>query len=423
MTGTPGLAVGGADEAARRTALARMRWTATGVLGGMLAALGVSALLQPAFPALQWVRAFAEAGAVGALADWYAVVALFRRPLGLPIPHTGIIPANKDRIGETLGQFVEQNFLTPENVVSQLDPPALANAMAAWLADADNSRALAASICDFVPGLLDAVGDEDVQPLLERVGSAQLARLDVAAVAARLLAVAVENERHQGVLDRALPAIERWLEANRGRIVEKFGEASRFTPVMVDAYIVGRFLAGIVALLHEVAGDRGHPLRRELDESVHKLIADLRTSDAYRERGRALLHEFVHHLSTERVYRALWDRLREEIRTDLAADHSAIRGVVADALVTLGRAVAADEGVKAKLATWSQRAAETLVVRHRHHAARLIAAVVKRWDAHEVAAKIELEIGRDLQYIRINGAIVGGLAGLVLHGLAKALGA
>ena len=156
---------------------------------------------------------------------------------------------------------------------------------------------------------------------------------------------------------------------------------------------------------------------------MHKLIADLRTSDAYRERGRALLHEFVHHLRTERVYRALWDRLREEIRTDLAADHSAIRGVVADALVTLGRAVAADEGVKAKLATWSQRAAETLVVRHRHHAARLIAVVVKRWDAHEVAAKIELEIGRDLQYIRINGAIVGGLAGLVLHGFAKALGA
>jgi uncharacterized membrane-anchored protein YjiN (DUF445 family) len=295
--------------------------------------------------------------------------------------------------------------------------------MAAWLADADNSRALAASICDFVPGLLDAVGDEDVQPLLERVAGAQLARLDVAAIAARLLAVAVENERHQDVLDRALPAIERWLEANRGRIVAKFGEASRFTPTMVDAYIVGRFLAGIVALLHEVASDRSHPLRRELDESVHKLMEDLRTSEAYRERGRALLQEFVHHLRTERVYRALWDRLREEIRADLAADNSAIRGVVADALVTLGRAVAADEGVKAKLAAWSRRAAETLVVRHRYHAARLIAAVVKRWDAHEVAAKIELEIGRDLQYIRINGAIVGGLAGLVLHGLAKALGA
>jgi uncharacterized membrane-anchored protein YjiN (DUF445 family) len=423
LTATPGLAIGGADEAARRAALARMRWTATGVLGGMLAILGASALLQPAYPALQWVRAFAEAGAVGALADWYAVVALFRRPLGLPIPHTGIIPANKNRIGETLGQFVEQNFLTPENVVRQLDPPALANAMAAWLADPDNSRALAASICDFVPGLLDAVGDEDVQPLLERVGSAQLARLDVAAVAARLLEVAVENERHQDVLDRALPAIERWLEANRGRIEAKFGEASRFTPTMVDAYIVGRFLAGIVALLHEVAGNRSHPLRRELDESVHKLMEDLRTSEAYRERGRALLHEFVHHLRTERVYRVLWDRLREEIRADLAADQSAIRSVVADALVTLGRAVAADEGVKAKLATWSQRAAETLVVRHRHHAGRLIAAVVKRWDADEVAAKIELEIGRDLQYIRINGAIVGGLAGLVLHGLAKALGA
>jgi uncharacterized membrane-anchored protein YjiN (DUF445 family) len=423
LTGAPGPIASRSDDAARRAALARMRWKATGVLGGMLAALGASAMLQPAYPTLAWVRAFAEAGAVGALADWYAVVALFRRPLGLPIPHTGIIPANKDRIGETLGQFVEQNFLTAENVVRELDPPALAAAMAGWLADADNSRALAASICDFVPGLLDAIGDEDVQPLLERVAGAQLARLDVAAIAARLLAVAVENERHQDVLDRAVPPIERWLEANRGRIVAKFGAASRFTPAMVDAYIVDRFIAGIVALLREVAGERNHPLRRELDESVRKLIEDLRTSDAYRERGRELVHEFLHHLRTERAYRALWDRLRAEIRADLAADDSGIRGVIADALVALGRAVAADENVKAKLAAWSQRAAERLVVRHRHHAGKLISAVVKRWDAKEVAEKIELEIGRDLQYIRINGAVVGGLAGLALHALARALGA
>jgi uncharacterized membrane-anchored protein YjiN (DUF445 family) len=133
------------------------------------------------------------------------------------------------------------------------------------------------------------------------------------------------------------------------------------------------------------------------------------------------VRDFVDHLRTERLYRALWDRLKEGIRTDLAADASAIRGAVADALTTLGRAVAADDGVKAKLALWSQRAVETLVVRHRHHAARLISAVIKRWDAEEVAAKVELEIGRDLQYIRINGALVGGLAGLALHFLATTL--
>ena len=411
------------DEAARRAALARMRWMATAVLGGMLATLGASAVLQPVYPALQWVRAFAEAGAVGALADWYAVVALFRRPLGLPIPHTGIIPANKDRIGETLGQFVEHNFLTPENVVRQLDPPALAEAMAAWLADADNSRALAASICDLVPGVLEAVADEDVQPMFERVAMAQLERLDVAAIAARLLAVVVESERHQALLDRALPALERWLDANRGRITAKFSEKSPLTPGALDRYIVDRFVGGIVALLHETARDRDHPLRRELDATVRGLIEELRTSEAHRERGRALVQDFVEHLRTERLYRTLWTRLKEEIRADLAADPSAIRDAVADALVTLGRAVAADDGVKAKLALWSQRAVETIVARHRHHAARLISAVVKRWDAEEVAAKVELEIGRDLQYIRINGAVVGGLAGLALHGLVKALGA
>jgi uncharacterized membrane-anchored protein YjiN (DUF445 family) len=411
------------DDAARRAALARMRWTASAVLGGMLAALGASAALQSVYPPLQWVRAFAEAGAVGALADWYAVVALFRRPLGLPIPHTAIIPANKDRIGASLGQFVDHNFLTPENVLRQLDPPALAEAMAAWLADADNSCALAASIGEAVPALLDALADEDVQRLLERVASAQLAQLDVAAIAARLLTVVLESDHHQDLLDRGLPALEGWLDANRGRITAKFGEESPLTPGALDRYVVDRFIAGIVALLHETARDREHPFRREFDARLRGLIEALRTSEAYRERGRALIGDFVEHLRTESTYRALWDRLREEIRTDLAAEASGIRAVVADALVTLGRAVANDAGVKAKLAAWLQRAVETLVVRHRHHVARLITAVVKRWDAGEVAAKIELEIGRDLQYIRINGALVGGLAGLALYGLAKALGA
>jgi uncharacterized membrane-anchored protein YjiN (DUF445 family) len=411
----------GFDEAERRAALGRMRWTASAVLGGMLAALGVSAALQPAYPALQWVRAFAEAGAVGALADWYAVVALFRRPLGLPIPHTGIIPANKDRIGASLGRFVEHNFLTPENVVRQLDPPALVHATAAWLTDADNSRDLAASICGLVPGVLDAVADEDVQRVIERVASAQLERIDVAAIAAQLLTVVIESERHQTVLDRALPALEHWLEANRGRITAKFGEASPLTPGALDRYIVDRFIAGIIALLRETAGDRDHPLRREFDATVRGFVEDLRTSEAHRERGRALLRDFVEHLRTERLYRALWDRLKQEIRADLAADASVIRDALADALATLGQAVVADQGMKAKLAAWSRRAAETLVVRHRHHAALLITEVVRRWDAEEVAAKVELEIGRDLQYIRINGALVGGLAGLALHAIAKTL--
>jgi uncharacterized membrane-anchored protein YjiN (DUF445 family) len=270
---------------------------------------------------------------------------------------------------------------------------------------------------------LDALADEDVQLLLDRMASAQLAQLDVAAVAAQLLTVVIESERHQHVLDRALPALERWLDANRGRITAKFSEKSPLTPGALDRYIVDRFIGGIVALAHETASDRDHPFRRELDATVRGLSERLRTSEEYRERGRVLVADFVEHLRTERTYRLLWDRLRHDIRPDLAAESSGIRAVIADALVTLGRAVAADDNVKAKLAAWTRRAAETIVVRHRHHAGRLIAAVVKRWDAQEVAAKIELEIGRDLQYIRINGAVVGGLAGLALHAIALAFGA
>ena len=194
-----------AQAAAGRARLRRMQWLATSLLGAMLVLFLVSAAYQSTHSALHWVRAFAEAGAVGAMADWYAVVALFRHPLGLPIPHTAIIPKNKDRIGESLANFVEHNFLTPENIIRELERHNAARALAEWLAVPANSRGVAQAVCEAIPAILDALDDEDVRRFFDRTLTPHLGKLDVSRIAGNALQVLTEGGRHQALLDRRDP--------------------------------------------------------------------------------------------------------------------------------------------------------------------------------------------------------------------------
>lgn len=196
--------------------LRRVQRFATSLLCAMLALLLLSAAYRSTYPWLALVRAIAEAAAVGAIADWYAVVALFRRPLGLPIPHTAIVPNRKGSIGEGLGDFVEQHFLTPENIVRKLQEHNAAKALAEWLTDTQNSRTVARAIGDFIPGMLRATEDTDIRRFIDRTVTPQLLRLDVSRMAGNILALLTEDGRHQMLLDRALRALEVWLTANQG---------------------------------------------------------------------------------------------------------------------------------------------------------------------------------------------------------------
>ena len=400
---------------AKPARLRRMKILATASLLAMLALLGLSTAGMAAHPWLHWVRAFAEAGAVGAIADWYAVVALFRRPLGLPIPHTAIIPRNKDRIGESLGSFVEQNFLTPENIVRRLESHNVAEAIARWLVQEGNKRAVAQAVCNLIPGLLRAGSDKDLQRLLDRTLTPMLLGLDVSRVAGHLLDLLRHSGRHQALLDQVLQASEAWLGTHQGLIKAKFSEASRYTPPVLDAYIVGKFVDGIVALLREVAGNPQHELRARFDVATLELIEDLKTSQEYRERGRALVRELVEHVRNEDFYRILWNDIRDRVEADLRGERSLLREHVGAALGLIGKEVLADPVLQRKLNAWWLEVVRELVLRFRHEASALIAEVVKSWDADEVGRKLELEIGRDLQFIRINGTVVGGIVGLLLH--------
>jgi uncharacterized membrane-anchored protein YjiN (DUF445 family) len=397
--------------------LRSMQRLATALLCAMIVLLVISASLKTAYPWLQWVQAFAAAATVGAIADWFAVVALFHHPLGLPFPHTAIIPANRNRIGASLGHFVEKNFLSAENILRKLEQRNLTLAGGEWLADSVNARKAADRLCSLIPAALNTLGDRDFRRFVERAITPQLRKLNVAGIAGDILTMLTAGGRHQAILDQALRTIEVWLVVNQNMIKAKFADASKYTPGILDTYIVNRFVAGIIALLHEIAGTSDHPLRRQFDQFTNVFIQDLKTSDAYRAQGEALTREFLAHVAREDCYEIVWNDLKQRILTDLASDDSMLRTNLAEAIAKLGGGLRDDRSVQNKVNAWLLQVIEGLLVRHRHQVSVLITEVVTGWDARVVGEKLELEIGRDLQYIRISGTLVGGTVGLLLHAI------
>jgi uncharacterized membrane-anchored protein YjiN (DUF445 family) len=395
--------------------LRRMRTTATCLLAGMIVLLLVCVIGQAAHPWLAWPRAFAEAGTVGAIADWYAVVALFRHPCGIPIPHTAIIPKNQQRIAESLGSFIEQNFLTPEVIIGRLSGFNAAEALAGWLAVRENSSMIADVVAGSLPRLLEGMDERDVEHLFDRFVIPRLRELEVSHVASQVLDILTEGNRHQPLLDRGLSAAETWLSDNVDLIKAKFSEASKFTPAPLDAYIVNKFVEGIIALIHEVVANPEHELRRQFDGAVQELSSNLRTSPVYRRFGRVLLRDCIRHLEEGGYYRVLLDHVRAHVLADLASGRSALREMIAGTFVSIGKGVASEPSIQHRLNAWWLDIAGLLVMRHRHQLSALITDVVKGWDAKEVSGKLEAEIGRDLQYIRINGTFVGGTVGVLIH--------
>lgn len=410
-----GKAVAGAAEPRKQARLARMRTTATALLATMVGLLIVSIIFQRDYPALAWLRAFAEAGTVGAIADWYAVVALFRHPFGIRVPHTGIIARNQERIASNLGSFVEQNLLTPEIVVDKLRGQNTAAAVAAWLARPDNSRIVAGSVAESIPALLRSFDDKEVVRFFERSVVPQLRTLDVSRLAGSILTILTEGNRHQPLLDHGLQALEGWLVANLDMVKSKFGEASRYTPALVDTYIVNKFVEGIVALLHEIVANPDHELRRQFDAAMRDLIHELETSDDYRRMGKAWMRDCIRYLRREDYYRILWERVRTRLSADIGGKQSLIRDTMAAALASVGKSVAEDPGIQQRLNAWWLDLVRTVMIRHGRKISALITEVVRSWNAEEVSRKIEAEIGPDLQYIRINGTFVGGSVGVLLH--------
>lgn len=406
-------------DAERLAALRRTKLLATAALVLCVIVFAVAKSFQGRWPWLGFVAAFAEAATIGGLADWYAVVALFKRPLGLPIPHTAIIPSNQHRIADNLGRFIETNFLAPEPVRQKLKEVDFAALAADWLSDRAKAEALARFVGRLVPKMLQAVEDTGLRDfatkrILERVG-----KVDLAPLAAELLSAFTDDRRHQRLLDEFTKIIgnflkdEQALAAMREKIRNEL--PSVFNLFRADAYLLKRIVASAATLLEEVRADPDHPLRGEFDSFVHGFVERLRQSPDYARRAEQLKRNFLARPELRGLAKDVWESMRRFIEQDAAAERSMTRRHLTSLFVEIGQNLARDQQIRADMNEGFVVALASFVEGQKSGVSGFIAEQVKGWDLGQMTTIIEINVGRDLQYIRFNGMLIGGLAGLALY--------
>jgi uncharacterized membrane-anchored protein YjiN (DUF445 family) len=412
--GAAGAAGAGADERRRRD-LWRMKASATGLL--LLAALGYVLARRwenDGGPAIAgYLRAATEAGMVGGLADWFAVTALFRHPLGLPIPHTALIPTKKDALGASLGEFVGENFLSAEVVGDRIQRADVAGLAGRWLATPGRAERVTAEVAVAARGAVGVLRDEDVQAVLEQAVTRRLRAVPVGPVAGRLLDRVIADRAHTRLVDLLLERAHGWLVANRDSLVGLIADQGPgWSPKFLDRRIAARVHADLLRVTQQIIDDPNHPARQTADKLLADLANDLRTDPATMARADALVAAF---LERPPVRQALADLAAAGRRLvlDLIEDPgSELRTRTAGALRQFGVRLETDAALRVKVNGWLEAAAAHVVTNYRDELTRTITDTVERWDAAETTRKIELQVGRDLQYIRINGTVVGALAGL-----------
>ena len=411
-----------ASPEARAAQFRRMKRIATGLLAFMFALFVAATMLEPRWPPLAYVRAFAEAAMVGAIADWFAVVALFRRPFGLPIPHTAIIPRNKNRIGESLGAFICNNFLAPELVAAKLDSLDAAGRLAGWLSNPSTAELLARRAAHFMPALLDALEEDAVRTFARTTMTRGLASVQAAPLAARVLSVLVAHGHHQALFDRALDLTAGFLLRNEENIRARVADHSwRWLPRWMDRKLADKVMDGGLDTLAELR-DPAHPWRDEFQAAVLEFIERLVHDPHLFAQGEAIKAEMLNNPLVQDYLDSVWDETKARLRADLSAEEGVLRQGMERAFAALGARLAEDSRMRAVVNRWLRRAVERTIVPQRAEIGEFIAGVVHRWDTRTLVDKLELQVGRDLQYIRINGALVGGLVGLAIHALSRLLG-
>jgi len=413
-----------AAEAEKRRGLRRMKTVATGFL---VAATVIYALarwreLAGAPEWVGYVRAAAEAGMVGALADWFAVTALFRRPLGLPIPHTAIIPTRKDALGASLGDFVGTNFLSEQVVRAKLRSADVARRIGAWLSRPEHAERVTAELGNAVRGVVAVLRDEDVQAVLEQAVVRRLVDQPWGPPLGRLLGQVLADGSHRRLVDLVCDRAYEWVRDNHTTVLRVVSErAPSWSPRFVDELIADKVYSEVLAFAWAVKTDRNHPMRQAVDKFLIEFASDLQHDPETVARAEQVKHQVLAHPEVQNVVGSAWSTAKRMI-LDAAEDPSSeLRLRVRDGLMSLGRRLEEDATLRAKVDGWLESAVAYVVTNYRDEITTLITDTVARWDAEETSRKVELQVGRDLQFIRINGTVVGALAGLVIHTVSQFL--
>ncbi|MGW7519215.1 DUF445 domain-containing protein [Streptomyces sp. NPDC054796] len=425
-TGSPGaMGVFTAADEERRRGVRRMKTIATGALAFMAVVFVLAKWAQSA-GAGSWtgyVAAAAEAGMVGALADWFAVTALFRHPMGLPIPHTAIIPTKKDQLGRSLGDFVGENFLSGEVVRSRLSAVGIGSRLGAWLAEPEHADRVTAELATALRGALAVLRDSDVQAV---VGEAITRRADAQEIAPGLgtmLEKVVADGGHRRIVDLVCVRAAEWLEVHSDSVMDAVtGGAPGWTPRFVDRKVGERVYRELLRFVTEMRDMPDHPARGAVDRFLSDFAHDLQTDQETRERVERLKREVLGRGEVQDLIASAWNAVRTMIVAAAEDERSELRVRARAALLSLGARMAADGRLQGKVDGWVEGAAVYVVTTYRDEITSLITETVAGWDAEHTSKKIEAHIGRDLQFIRINGTVVGSLAGLAIYTVARFFG-
>jgi uncharacterized membrane-anchored protein YjiN (DUF445 family) len=406
-------------DVARAAELRRVKMLATLVLCATLLLFVIAKWLLPVHPAFGFVAAFAEAATIGGLADWYAVVALFRRPLGLPIPHTAIIQSNQHRIADKLGEFIEQHFLEAAPVEAKLRQVDFGSFIADWLRDRKRSADLARFVLRLLPEAVSATETSGLMNFVARRITTQLQSIDLAPLAAGTLRAFVKEGRHQGLLDDILRVVDQSLKQpeTMASVREKVrGELPTLLKLYrADKYVVNKIVASATSFFDEVRNDPAHPFRGEFDRMVLSFVDRLGSDPVYATRIDGLKRDLLARPELADLARNIWSNAQSFIERSASGESQVLQQHLARMFVTAGDALAGDSELRGEINQGFVTVLRSFIADQKSGVSTFISDQVKGWNMGQLISLIEINIGRDLQYIRFNGSLIGGLAGLGLY--------
>jgi len=395
-----------------------MKVVATGLLVVMAAVFLVARAFEQQYPWLSYVKAFAEAAMVGGLADWFAVTALFRHPLGVPIPHTAIIPRNKDRIGEALASFIKENFLIPAVVARRMQRLDVAGAAGRFLqTPAGQGTRIRAGASRLIADIFESLDDERLGGIVKGAISSRLRTMEISPLLGHALASAINEDRHVPMLEAAIRWTARALDANEQLIREMVHKKANWVLKLagLDATLADAIIDGLRKLTVEMSTDPAHPVRLKIEEALAQLANDLQTRPETRERVETIKEQLLDNKSVSLWLDTLWQRGREAIIRAARNPDAVLAGKLGEILKSMGGTLEKDARIRGAINQFARRAVVGMAASYGGSIVKLVSETVRGWDAQTVTNRLEAAVGRDLQYIRINGTLVGGLVGLILH--------
>ncbi|QFG52101.1 DUF445 domain-containing protein [Chryseobacterium sp.] len=402
----------------KRKQLQKYKMFATGLFVLMAVVFVITTVLEKQNPAhwIGYIRAFSEAAMVGALADWFAVTALFHHPLGLKIPHTNLIQNSKERIGDNLGTFVVSNFLSPQNIRPYIQKIRISNIAGEWLSKEKNQRNLVGELSKMVLNILHKLDDDAAAELIAKKAREMTNDLKINRIVGSGIEYLVEKEDHQKMITGLAKQIKEYVLTNQQIVKERVQKESYFLiPKFVDDTIADKITNGLSKFFEEVENNPGHSLRAEITAKLFAFSEEVQSEKKWEDEFRNIKNDFLTDVKLKEYSADIWRSIKQSLTQELEEEDSALKRYLTKNLSELSQNLQTDEKLQYKIDHWVRVTAYKYILKNTHQASHLISSTVGNWEGRELSEKLELEVGKDLQFIRVNGTLVGGLVGLIIY--------